>query len=68
MLMDADALSYGTFPADLQRICRERNIRSMLYYPVDAPLQPPWNIIDSVNVAVTFTEYGRAGTRKGVRL
>jgi len=70
ILMDADALSGVKFPGghffsdELRRICREKGIRSLLYYPVDAPLLPPYDLIGAVDVAVTFTEYGREETRK----
>ena len=69
LLMDPDALSGirvngdRTFAQELHRLCREKNAKSLLYYPVDGPLQPPYEIILEVNVAVTFTEYGRRETR-----
>lgn len=69
MLMDADALSgirvngERTFAQELHRLCRELNVKSVLYYPADAPLQPPYEIILEVDIAVTFTEYGRRETR-----
>lgn len=66
LLMDPDVLSNGDFPLNLRRICRERKIRSVLYYPVDAPVQPPCGIITAVEEAITFTEYGRAQTLAAV--
>jgi glycosyltransferase involved in cell wall biosynthesis len=64
MLMDPDALSVHGFPAALKKVCREHGIRTMLYYPVDAPLEREWlAILDAVDVAVTYTEYGRRETR-----
>ena len=39
----------------------------VLYYPVDAPLERAWlEILTAVDVAVAFTEYGRAETRKAL--
>jgi glycosyltransferase involved in cell wall biosynthesis len=69
MLMDPDALS-GTpangfsFAKQLKAICREEKITSLLYYPVDAPLLPPFDIIATVDIPVAFTEYGREETFK----
>ena len=74
MLMDPDAVSGDcllagkrvSFPQELKRLCREKKTKSLLYYPVDAPLQPPFDIIEAVDQAVTFTEYGCAETRKAM--
>lgn len=74
MLMDPDALSAirikirwePLFSEHLRSICRSKNIRSILYYPVDAPLRPPYDIIKTVDVAVTYTEYGRKETQKAL--
>ena len=67
ILMDADAVSSNNFPAEFRRICREKKIESLLYYPVDAPMQKPYDIIEVVDTAVTFTEYGQRETRKALR-
>lgn len=68
MLMDPHALSVHNFPAALKKVCREHNIRSLLYYPVDSPLEREWlAILDAVDVAVTYTEYGRNETRKALK-
>ena len=67
LLMDADGLSVMDFPARLRKVCREKRIRSLLYYPVDAPLERDWlTILDAVDVAATYTEYGRTQTRKAL--
>lgn len=66
ILMDADAISSHQFPRELKRVCAAKKIQSLLYYPVDAPLQSPFEIIDAVTTAVTFTEYGRQETLKAM--
>ena len=64
MLMDPDALSVHGFPAAFKKVCREHNIRSLLYYPVDSTPERDWlAILDAVDVAVTYTEFGRVQTR-----
>ena len=66
ILMDPDAVSANQFPAEFKRICKEKKIQSVLYYPVDAPLIKPYDIIEAVDTAVTFTEYGQRETRKAL--
>ena len=71
MLMDADALCVGeaerTFPKMLKACCRKHGIRSMLYFPVDATLEPHWmEIVEAVNAPVTFTEFGRQQVRSAL--
>ena len=70
MLMDPDALSVHDrtsawhFPQKLRQVCKAKNIRVLLYYPVDAPLEREWlGILDACDVAVAYTEYGRNATR-----
>lgn len=39
--------------------CRERGIKSMMYFPVDAPLDKEWvEILRSVDVPIAYTRYG----------
>jgi glycosyltransferase involved in cell wall biosynthesis len=67
MLMDPDALSVHGFPQKLRQMCKARGIRVLLYYPVDAPLEPEWlGILDAADVAVSYTEYGREATRRAM--
>jgi glycosyltransferase involved in cell wall biosynthesis len=67
ILMDPDALSVGDFPQKLRQACKAKKVRVLLYYPVDAPPERDWlGILDAVDVAVAFTEYGRAETRKAL--
>ena len=63
ILMDPDAVSANNFPTEFKRVCKEKKIQSVLYYPVDAPLIKPFDIIEAVDTAVTFTEYGQRETR-----
>lgn len=63
LLNDPDAFCVGNFPKLFKELCEKNKIRSLLYYPVDASLEPEWlEIIRSVDVAVTFTEYGMRET------
>jgi glycosyltransferase involved in cell wall biosynthesis len=67
LLMDPDALNVGKFVSEFRRICRERKIRSLLYYPLDAPPELDWlPIVTAVDAAVAYTEYGRAQTRQAL--
>jgi glycosyltransferase involved in cell wall biosynthesis len=67
LLSDADALCVGDFPQQLRRIALRANIRTMLYFPVDAALEPEWTeIISAVDVAVTYTEWGAAEAMKAI--
>ena len=71
ILQDTFQLVNFNFPAALRRICTEKAIKSMLYFPVDAPLDPEWtDIIAAVDVAVAFTKYGadEAGIKLALRL
>lgn len=44
-----------------RHVCSQRGIRSLMYFPVDAPLEPEWtNILTSVDVAVAYTKFGAA--------
>lgn len=53
-------LSTGNFPQRLRELCSQRGIRSMLYFPVDAPLDPEWtDIIAAVDLPVAYTEFGK---------
>jgi len=61
ILQDTFMLSAKNFPETLKKVCDAGGIRSMLYFPVDAPLEPAWcEIIEAVDVAVAYTEYGKA--------
>ena len=64
MLMDADALCVGegerSFPRQLRACCKKHGVKSVLYFPVDARQEFQWmEIIKAVDVAVTFTEFGK---------
>ena len=49
----------------LREICLAGKIRSLLYYPVDAPVSAHWvRAAACVDVAVAYTEYGYAEVRK----
>lgn len=43
----------------LKEVCEQAGVRSVLYYPVDAPIPAHWvKAIRAVDVAVAYTEYG----------
>lgn len=47
-------------PGTVRSICKQLGIKSYLYFPVDAPLEPAWtNILADVDVPVAYCEYGR---------
>lgn len=53
------------FCQTLLHVCSQKQIRSLLYFPVDAPLEPAWvDIIGAVDVAVAYTGYGAAEAQK----
>lgn len=65
MMQDTFMLSRGNFPQRLRELCNQRGIRSMLYFPVDAPLDPEWtDIIAAVDLPVAYTEYGKQEAEK----
>jgi glycosyltransferase involved in cell wall biosynthesis len=67
-LNDVDALSVHGFPQKLRQVCKAKGVRTILYYPVDAPLEREWlGIVEAVDVAVAYTEYGREETRKAMQ-
>jgi len=59
IMQDTFQLVNFDFPRALRKICTEKKIRSMFYFPVDAPLEPAWtDIIAAVDVPVAYTQYG----------
>lgn len=61
IMQDTFLLSPNDFPKGLKAVCKKFKIHSTLYFPVDAALDPKWTkIISAVQVAVAYTEYGKA--------
>lgn len=59
IMQDTFLLAASGFPAALRKVCTEKKIRSMLYFPVDAELDPLWaDIIAAVDVPVAYTAFG----------
>lgn len=59
LLGDPNAFCSTDFPKQFRHVCATKGIRSMLYFPVDAPMERPWcDMISCVDVPVTYTEYG----------
>lgn len=53
----------------IKKICEAHKITSLLYFPVDAPLEPEWvDIVDVVKYPVAYCEYGRAEARKALEV
>ena len=53
------------FCQTFRMVCSRNNIRSLLYFPVDAPLEREWvDVIRAVDVAVAYTDYGAAEAQK----
>ena len=68
MLADPDSLSVHGFPKALRSLAKRKKIKVMLYYPVDASLETEWlAILDAVDVAVAYTEYGRQQSRLALK-
>ena len=68
IMQDTFLLSATDFPIVLRRVCAEKGIRSMLYFPVDAPLDPAWtDIIAAVDAPVAYTAYGGNEARRAAR-
>lgn len=60
IMQDTFMLSRAKFPETLKAVCDHHGIRSMYYFPVDAPLDREWTeMIAAADVAVAYTEYGR---------
>lgn len=78
LLQDAWALSGGGLPAALAELRRIRNgeryraagvppLKVMAYFPCDAPFRAEWMEIARVaDVAVTYTEYGKAQAERWI--
>lgn len=67
LMQDTFNLVNHNFPARLREICRRKGIVSLLYYPVDAALDPAWvEIVRAVQVPVAYTFYGVAETVKAL--
>jgi glycosyltransferase involved in cell wall biosynthesis len=65
IMQDTFLLAQWDFPKALKDVCKSKGIRSMLYFPVDAPLKPEWtDIIAAVDCAVAYTEYGATEARR----
>jgi len=53
----------------LRKKASDNSIKTLLYYPVDAPLKPEWtDIVAAVDVPVAYCEYGIAESRKAMSI
>jgi glycosyltransferase involved in cell wall biosynthesis len=61
IMQDTFLLSPNGFPKALRKECKKRNIQSVLYFPVDAALDPLWTeIVAAAQTPVAYTEFGRS--------
>lgn len=66
--MMQDTFLLAPIAKTVAQVCGERNIHSLLYFPVDAPLDPEWtSIIRAVDVPVAYCEYGYNQAIKAMR-
>jgi glycosyltransferase involved in cell wall biosynthesis len=70
-----DTFHFGQkFCETFQHVCSKRCIRSLMYFPVDAPLEPEWTqILAAVDVPVAYTQFGKqlaeaAAAKGGLRV
>ena len=68
-------LAGSTFWPELAKVCQNRGIRSVFYFPVDAPVERAWlSFFDHVGHTVTYTDWGlrevyeAVGARAAARL
>lgn len=67
MMQDTFALKPLTENGRLRTVCRDMGIKSFLYFPVDAELDPEWTeIIAEVDHPVAYCEFGRTEARKAL--
>lgn len=53
------------FAKSFGEICQRKNIRSLIYYPVDAPVDAMWvRALREFDVAVAYSEYGFAEVKR----
>lgn len=65
LFMIQDTFHIARMAKSLGDVCRKRGVRSLLYYPVDAPVDPVWTkAVREVDVPVAYTEYGYAEMKK----
>lgn len=59
IMQDLFLLSPNGFPGAFRQVCQKKGVRSLLYYPVDAPLDPEWtDMLRAVDVPVAYTNFG----------
>jgi len=67
MMQDTFNLCRFKLPEQIHRLSAEFGIRTFLYYPVDAALEPDWtDIVRAVDCPVAYTQYGKTETLKAI--
>lgn len=65
LLNDLNFFSATNFPAQLRQVCAQKKIRSLIYFPVDAALEPDWcEILSRVDMGVAYTKFAVEQVRK----
>lgn len=53
----------------LKKLCDNRGIKTLLYFPIDAPIEPEWaNIIEAVDHPVAYCNYGLSEACKALEI
>lgn len=59
IMQDPWQLINHNFPETLRRVCADKNVRSMFYFPVDGPMDPAWtDILAAVDIPMAYTAFG----------
>jgi glycosyltransferase involved in cell wall biosynthesis len=67
IMQDLFLLSPNGFPGAFRQVCQKKGVRSLLYYPVDGPLDPEWtDMLRAVDVPVAYTEFGAVSALKAL--
>ncbi len=58
--MMQDTFLLSAMAREVRDVCERREIRSVCYFPVDAPMEPEWvEILHAVDVPVAYGQYGK---------
>lgn len=69
IMQDLFLLYPNGFPGAFRQVCQKVGVRSLLYYPVDGPLDPEWtDMLRAVDVPVAYTGYGSHEAHRALNL
>jgi len=67
IVQDHFLLAQHSMAEGIRLACEKKNVKSVYYCPVDAPMEPHWaRIVECVDVPVAYTNYGLAELRRHV--